>query len=1052
MPGPPRLGTNRRSLAARNGSIGFVAFRGLFVGIDRYDDPRVPWLSGAVRDAAALHALFADTVGDSAVLLTDQAATAEAIRAALVDLREASTPADLVVLAFAGHGSEQHQLIPYDADAGDLTGSCIFLNELADAIAAIAGETLFCVLDCCFSGGFGARVFSTGLRPRALAIDPVEDALSRFVGRGRLALTASASDQPAMESVRSGHGLLTSRLLAALQGAEEVREGDQINLYRLVEYVTRQVEADARQMGVEQTPTLRGQLDGVPLWPVFEPGSRYATLFPDRVRSPATADLSSLGGFGLSRPIIDAWAASIPGLNELQLSAINEFGVLDGQNVVVSAPTSSGKTMIGELAAIQSASHRRRAVFLLPMKALVNDKYEQFTGLYGPVGIAIIRATGDHSDDVPAFLRGQFDIALLTYEKYAMLALGNPHVLDLAATVVVDEAQILADENRGPNLEFLLTLLNTRRAQTGSPQLITLSAVVGDIAGMERWLGARHLHSDQRPVPLVEGVLDGYGTLHRLDETGAGGTEPGFVQPLYHSGSRRLVIPLVARLMAEGKKVVVFRQSRGESVACAVYLAQSLGLDPATATLERLVEGDVSESTRVLRRVLGGGVAFHNTDLDRDERRVLEEDFRDPESQLRVIVATPTLAMGVNTPASAVVIVGLTHPGPVPTPYTVAEYKNMVGRAGRLGFTERGESYLIPEGNLSADRSWQLYVNGALERLQSRLVPDGDPRSLMLRVMAAHSVDPTGVVAESAVVDFLDTSFAALQARDGGGAQWDPGGLRRAFADLVDARLIEPGGHGYRLTALGRFTGESGVHVTSIRRLVFALQGLGGGLNSVALITAAQLTEELDDVYLAVNARARNTEVPRWPSLLGQQRVPPRLIDALGRTTRDQAQAVRRAKRAAAAAMWISGVPMDSIERQLNQHLRNRDSRAGAVRAIADRTRDLLPAVAAVIREISPEHPVDDLVARTLVRLEFGIPAQLVDILQGLDADLTRPDWLRLHQAGIQALDDLRALTTEQLTDIAGSEAIARRIEAGLAAIDEETRPGDEVSLPEPVE
>ncbi len=89
-----------------------------------------------------------------------------------------------------------------------------------------------------------------------------------------------------------------------------------------------------------------------------------------------------------------------------------------------------------------------------------------------------------------------------------------------------------------------------------------------------------------------------------------------------------------------------------------------------------------------------GGVALHNADLDREEKLVIERHFRDPTSPLKVIVATTTLAMGVNTAASAVVIVGLTHPGEVP--YSVAEYKNMIGRAGRLGFNEEGESYIVP--------------------------------------------------------------------------------------------------------------------------------------------------------------------------------------------------------------------------------------------------------------------------------------------------------------------------------------------------------------------
>jgi len=605
---------------------------------------------------------------------------------------------------------------------------------------------------------------------------------------------------------------MTFRLMEALQGAPQVRHADQVDLYQVIAYVTRRVEADAAQMGHQQTPTMRGRLDGAPLWPVLTPGTLYAERFPERVRQLATAELESLEAFGIPAAIRASWAGSIATLNELQLTAINDYGVLDGENLVVTAPTSSGKTMIGELAALQKAHARQRAIFLLPMRALVNDKYDQFICLYDPAGIRTIRATGEHSDQVPELLHGQFDIALLTYEKFTALALGNPHLLNVAATIVVDEAQMLADRSRGSNLEFLLTLLNKRRGQTGNPQIITLSAVVGDIGGLDRWLGGRRLQWEQRPVPLLEGVVDHAGASHFRDESGAEQATPGFIQPLYTQGSRRLLIPLLRRLLSEGKKVIVFRESRPESVACSMYLSRSLGL-PAFTEVSALDLGEPSASSRTLREVLQGGVAFHNSDLSRDERRVIERAFRDPGSDLKVIVATPTLAMGVNTPAAAVAIVGLTHPGPVPAPYTVAEYKNMVGRAGRLGFTDRGESYLIPTAGLDPARAWDHYVNGQLETLRSQLVADGDPRTLMLRVLASCPADATGAVTEGNVIGVLDASLAAFQAREGGQSQWNQDRLRASFQQLAAASLITSHHNGFRLTELGRFTGESGVHV-----------------------------------------------------------------------------------------------------------------------------------------------------------------------------------------------------------------------------------------------
>jgi helicase len=1022
-----------------------MTFRGLFVGIDRYDDVRVPWLSGAVRDAEALHALCTDALGGITELLADENATTNAIRAGLADLAACAAPDDIIMVTYAGHGSEDHYLVGHDADVDRIPATCLSLDDLADLVSAIPGTTLLCVLDCCFSGGLGSRVLSPPLRARGIATASVAETLDRFTGEGRVVLTASAENEEAHESPRHGHGLLTYRLLESLQGAEEVCDGDQVSLYKLVEYVTRMVGADAAQMGSTQTPTLRGKLDGAPLWPILKPGSRFATLFPDRVRAPATADIESLAAFGFSPEILRAWSQTIPALNELQLTAINDYGVLDGENLVVTAPTSSGKTMIGELVALAGAQYRRRAVFLLPMRALVNDKYEQFTNLYGPAGLRTIRATGEHGDDVPALLSGQFDVALLTYEKFTALGLGNPHVLNLAATVVIDEAQTLTDRTRGSNLEFLMTLLNNRRGQSGSPQIITLSAVVGDLGGLDEWLGARHLHSDSRPVPLVEGVINPDGSYRHLDEADNEQLDELFLIPRYDDGSRRLLIPLVQRLMSEGKKVLVFRQTKGESVACAVYLSQALGLPPAGDAIDLLPEGDASTSTQTLRQTLGAGVAFHNTDLDREERRVIEQTFRDPDSPVRIISATPTLAMGVNTPAAAVAIVGLTHPGP--QPYSVAEYKNMVGRAGRLGFTPRGESYLIPEGALDPHRAWAGYVNGTLEDLV------GDPRSLMLRVLATYPPDATGLVRENDVIGFLDSSLAAYQARrDAARAQWTLARLREGFAELIDAKLIEADGEGYRLTALGRFTGESGVHVDSIRRLVHGLQDCAAGLNSVGLVAAAQLANELDDVYLPVNAKARNTEVPRWPGVLAQQRVPKALIHSLQSTAQDMRMAVSRSKRASAAAYCINGVPIETIELQLTKHLRQSGGVAGAVRSVADRTRDLLPAVGAVVRELVPDHPVNDLVERTMLRLELGLPPELVDLIQRTGVTLTRAEWLKLLAAKHVTVESVLSLSVDQLTEILGSQMSADRLHHAVVQASDIPSPIPDVVLAAPRE
>ncbi|MFX8141349.1 hypothetical protein ABTK98_19545, partial [Acinetobacter baumannii] len=89
----------------------------------------------------------------------------------------------------------------------------------------------------------------------------------------------------------------------------------------------------------EQNPTMRGSIDGDVAWPVFVPGAKYRAAFPARLPAKVTSDLASLSSAGFPDALVTAWAGAIPSLNALQISAITDFGVLDGENLVVSAPT-----------------------------------------------------------------------------------------------------------------------------------------------------------------------------------------------------------------------------------------------------------------------------------------------------------------------------------------------------------------------------------------------------------------------------------------------------------------------------------------------------------------------------------------------------------------------------------------------------------------------------------------------------------------------------------------------------------------------------------------
>jgi helicase len=313
-------------------------------------------------------------------------------------------------------------------------------------------------------------------------------------------------------------------------------DAEAIPLLALLDYVTTHVVDSASRLGEVQTPTLYGSVDGVPALPRLTPGASYSAAFPGRVRPPATAAWDSLTPYGLSQAVIDRWSGAMTGLNDLQLAAVNEFGVLNGKSLLVVAPTSSGKTLIGELAAVREAESGARAIMVLPLRALVNDKYEYMRQTHGD-NLTIVRATGEYADEIAAIYSGQYDVALLTYEKLLSIVTGAPWILRGVSLVVVDEAQNISDPNRGRDLEFLLALLRSGHARGGAPQIVALSAVIGDSRGLERWLGAGLLKTEERPVPLRESMVDAAGRATHLHPDGTTGNDP-FVVPARNVGGR----------------------------------------------------------------------------------------------------------------------------------------------------------------------------------------------------------------------------------------------------------------------------------------------------------------------------------------------------------------------------------------------------------------------------------------------------------------------------------------------------------------------------------
>jgi helicase len=143
-----------------------MAFRATFIGINKHQAPGILELTGATRDAQALHALFNDTFsGIDSRLLIDEAATLSSIRAALDASLGEALPDDVVVLTFAGHGTPGHQIVAFDTDSDSPGDSSLSMTELAERFRSSKARAVLCILDCCFSGAAPARVLTAPLFP-----------------------------------------------------------------------------------------------------------------------------------------------------------------------------------------------------------------------------------------------------------------------------------------------------------------------------------------------------------------------------------------------------------------------------------------------------------------------------------------------------------------------------------------------------------------------------------------------------------------------------------------------------------------------------------------------------------------------------------------------------------------------------------------------------------------------------------------------------------------------------------------------------------------------
>lgn len=342
-----------------------------------------------------------------------------------------------------------------------------------------------------------------------------------------------------------------------------------------------------------------------------------------------------------------------------QQQAVN--ALRQGRDVVVQAPTGSGKTLIFELWA-NHGHPRGKAIYTVPTRALANDKLAEWRARGWNVGIA----TGDLSDNLEAPIL----VATLETQKHRIIRGYGPSLL------VIDEYQMIADPDRGLNYELAIALAPPHT------RLLLLSGSVANPHDVVAWLqrlgrDAVLVKHDERPVPLYEVHADSL----------------SFRAPPRVRGAWPR---LVARALAEGLgPILIFAPRRQAAETLATELARQLPT-PVPLTLTSRQRALVGSH---LAKLLAARIAYHHSGLSYAARAGVIEPLAKA-GQLRVVVATMGLAAGINFSLRTVALAGTSYRrDEAEHALRPDEILQMYGRAGRRGIDEAGFA-LIPRGGI----------------------------------------------------------------------------------------------------------------------------------------------------------------------------------------------------------------------------------------------------------------------------------------------------------------------------------------------------------------
>jgi len=368
-------------------------------------------------------------------------------------------------------------------------------------------------------------------------------------------------------------------------------------------------------------------------------------------------------------------------------------------NVLLGSPTGSGKTIAAELAMWWAFRERpgSKVVYIAPMKALVRERVQDWSKrLTRQMGLKLVELTGDNTPDTRTIRDA--DIIVTTPEKWDGISRSwqTRSYVQQVSLVIIDEIHLLGGD-RGPILEIIVSRMNYIASQKkGSVRIVGMSTACANAMDLANWLGVKeglfNFRHSVRPVPL-EIYIDGFPQ------------QRGFC-PLMQSMNRPTFLAIKSH--SPDKPVIVFVASRRQTRLTARDLINLCGMEDNPRRFVRMSEDDLALNLarvkdEALKEALSFGIGLHHAGLVESDRLLAEELFAN--NKIQILVATSTLAWGVNLPAHLVVVKGTQFFDAKIEGYKdmdLTDVLQMLGRAGRPQFDTSGIARIFTQDSKKA--------------------------------------------------------------------------------------------------------------------------------------------------------------------------------------------------------------------------------------------------------------------------------------------------------------------------------------------------------------